>query len=66
MTTYTITRPSEGRTLMTTQHLSCLPDADDLASLYASGHLLLEDGRKTTVARRKELMALRATERKGE
>lgn len=64
--TYAVTRPSEGRTLMTTQHLSCLPDKDALASLYDSGHLLLENGRKTTVARRKELMALRATELKGE
>lgn len=66
MTTYAITRPMDGATLMTTQHLSCLPDADALASLYASGHVLLEDGRKTTAARRKELLALRAKEQKGD
>lgn len=64
--TYAITRPAEGRTLMYTDHASCLPDPDELASLYATGHLLLENGRKTTATRRKELMALRATELKGE
>lgn len=64
--TYTVTRPAEGRTLMHTTHLSCLPDADALASLYASGHVLLEDGRRTTAARRKELLALRAKALKGD
>ena len=64
--TYAITRPSEGRTLMCTDHASCLPAPGELASLYATGHLLLENGRKTTAARRKELMALRTTELKGE
>ena len=66
MNTYAVVRPSEGRTLMTTEHLSCLPDAGALASMYDAGLLLLENGRKTTAARRKELMALRAAELKGE
>lgn len=59
MPTYTIERPAEGRVLMTTQYPQCLPDARTLATLYASGHVLLEDGRKTTAARRRELCALR-------
>lgn len=59
MAAYTIERPSEGRVLMTTQYPRCLPDARTLAALYASGHILLEDGRKTTANRRRELMLLR-------
>lgn len=59
MHTYTIERPSEGRVLMQTAYPSCLPDARTLAALYASGHVLLEDGKKTTATRRRELMLLR-------
>lgn len=66
MTTYAVTCPGDGATLMTTQHLSCLPSPESLASMYAAGLLLLENGRKTTATRRKELMALRAKALKGE
>ena len=59
MPTFTIERPSEGRVLMQTSYPSALPDARTLAALYASGHILLEDGKKTTANRRKELMLLR-------
>lgn len=66
MPTYEIRRLQDGTACMTTTHLSCLPDGEELASLYAAGYVLLENGRKTTAARRKELLALRAKELKGE
>lgn len=65
MAEYTI-RDDKGRVLWHTTHLSCLPSPESLASMYAAGLLLLENGRKTTAARRKELMALRAKALKGE
>lgn len=65
MPTYTI-RDDRGRTLWHTDHVSCLPDPEALASMYDAGLALYESSRKTTAARRKELMALRANELKGE
>lgn len=59
MPTFTIVRPADNTTLLTTTHLPCLPDARELAVHYSLGHVLLEDGRKTTAARRRELCALR-------
>ena len=64
MSTYSV-RDDRGIVLRTTDHLSCLPDRDKLASIYDAGLILYEDGRKTTQARRRELLALSAQE-KGE
>lgn len=55
MPTWTILRTSDNRPCVTTTYPECLPDRDTLARMYAAGYVLLEDGRKTTAARRREL-----------
>jgi len=64
VSTYVVKRLSDGLVCLTVTHISCIPDARDLASLYGAGYVLLENGRKTSATRRKELLALRANARK--
>lgn len=55
MPIWTILRTQDNQPCMSTSFPECLPDRDTLAALYAAGYVLLEDGKKTTAAHRREL-----------
>ena len=56
MPTYIILRTQDNQPCVSTTYPQCLPDRETMARMYAAGYVLLEDGRKTTAARRKELL----------
>lgn len=56
MPTWTILRTQDNQPCVSTQYPSCLPGRGTMARMYAAGYVLLEDGKRTTATRRRELL----------